>query len=313
MTAHAAHDLGLTLRSLVADLDPLRWKDERREKLAAEFSQYSHELGELLDSWNPEETLQAVAAKLNDVSEVLASHLPTADDVRGRWMEFRAELHPAYEELAEALKTAHMELPNVRPTNYWRSGFHILAGVLALVFVEYAPWKAVIAVPALTGVFFWSLEISRRRSERVNDFLMNLTNKIHHPHERFRVNSSTWFVSALFLLSLTHQPVVGAAAVIVLGFGDPAAGFIGRRWGRTQLVNGRTLEGTLSFAITSFIAVWATLSIWHPEHSGTSGLMLAGAAAIAGALTELFSRRVDDNFAIPMMVGLVVWLATALG
>lgn len=311
MTAHAAHDLGLALRTLVADLDPVRWKDHKRAQLQASFATYRADLDAVLDGWT-DLHLDGVRSQLDEVRRVVAEHLPSADDVKAQWMEFRAEIHPAYEELAEALKTAHMELPSVRPTNYWRSTFHVLGAVIAVLFVQYAPWTAVIVVPLILALTFWSLEISRRLSTRWNDFLMRLTDKINHPHERYRINSSTWFATALFLLALTHEPIAGSAAVLVLGFGDPIAGLVGRRWGRIKLVNGRSLEGTSAFAIVSFVAVYMMFLIWHGDTSYETAFAVCVVAAIAGALTELFSRRVDDNFAIPIVVGGAVWATLAL-
>lgn len=312
MTAHAARDLGLTLRTLVADLDPVRWKDHKRAQLEAAFATYRDDVESVLAEWSSEHSLEAVYAKLDRVRVLVGDRLPTADDVKARWMEFRAELHPAYEELAEALKSAHMELPIVRPTNYWRSTFHVLGAVLAVLFVEYAPWTIVIVIPFIIAAFFWFLEIMRRVSPKWNDFLMQLTNKINHPHERYRVNSSTWFATALFLLALTHEPIAGVAGVLVLGFGDPVAGLIGRRWGRTKLVNGRSLEGTAAFAVVSFVAVFVMFVLWHGSTPLETMLAVCLVASVGGALTELFARRIDDNFAIPLVVGATVWATLAL-
>lgn len=312
MTAHAARDLGLTLRTLVADLDPVRWKDHKRAQLEAAFASYRDEIETVLAEWSAEHNLESVHDTLDRVRTVVAEKLPSAHDVKARWMEFREELHPAYEELARALETAHMQLPIVRPTNYWRSAFHVIAAVLAVLFVQYAPWSAVIIIPAVLATFFWFLEFMRRVSPAWNDGLMALTEKINHPHERYRVNSSTWFTTALFLLALTHEPIAGAAAVLVLGFGDPVAGLVGRRWGRIKLVNGRSLEGTTAFAATAFVAVFAMFFAWYPSTPYETAFAVCLVAAVVGALTELFSRRIDDNFAIPIVVGGAVWATLAL-
>lgn len=307
MTAHAAQDLGLMLHHLLADLDPARWRDEKAERLEAAFADFREDVEAALNDWSTEQRLEAVRLRLSEIQDVVGARLPSADDVKGRWMEFRDEIHPAYEGLADALKTAHMELPSVRPTNYARSFFHALAAVVAVLFVEYSPWWLVITIPVTLAAFFWFLEVMRRVSDAWNEFLMRAFDLIAHPHERYRVNSSTWFATALSLLALTHQPLVGAAAVTVLGFGDPAAGLVGRKLGRTKLVNGRSLEGTITFAVVSFAMVFGVLSLWHADVAMASRLLICGVAAIVGALVELFSRRVDDNFAIPVVVGLAVW------
>ena len=123
---------------------------------------------------------------------------------------------------------------------------------------------------------------------------------IAHEQERFRVNSATWYMTALLLLTLTFSPLLCVVAVAVLGFGDPLAGIAGRRWGRVRLVNGRTLEGTAVFVAVGTLAAMGAMQL--VEHSLTPGVAWATAlaAALAGGMAELLSRRVDDNLSIPL-------------
>ena len=91
--------------------------------------------------------------------------------------------------------------------------------------------------------------------------------------------------------------------LVVLGFADPAAAVIGRRFGQVRLINGRSLEGTATFFVTAWVTGMAALAVFHPEIP-RAGVMCLG-AAVTGAIAELVSRRVDDNFTIPMSVALV--------
>jgi dolichol kinase len=124
--------------------------------------------------------------------------------------------------------------------------------------------------------------------------------KVAHPHEAVHVNSATWYVNALFVLALTCPPAVSAMAVVILGFADPAAALIGRRFGRLRLVNGRSLEGSATFWVVGTLAAWAVLSIFHREIPMGAALWMSVAGALFGALAELFSRRIDDNLSIPL-------------
>jgi dolichol kinase len=199
-----------------------------------------------------------------------------------------------------------------RPANYARSAFHVLSAVVGLLLAEYCPWWVVVAVPVTLASVCWFLEFMRRQSERWNEVLMHFFAPVAHPHERVHVNSSTWYATALSLLSLTGSPIAFASGVMTLGVGDPAAALIGRKFGRIKLVNNRTLEGTLTFAVVAFATVLAVLAIWHGEMSTSRTLAVSAAASIVGALTELFSRRVDDNFSIPVVAGAAAWVALAL-
>jgi dolichol kinase len=89
---------------------------------------------------------------------------------------------------------------------------------------------------------------------------------------------------------------------------------IGRAWGRTKLINGRSLEGTLAFAVASALVGGLTLHLLHPELGLGVALLAAAAAGAAGSVAELVSRRVDDNLSIPLAATAGAWLAlTALG
>ena len=130
---------------------------------------------------------------------------------------------------------------------------------------------------------------------------MGMFGALAHAHERHRINSSTWYATALLILSLLTSPAVSAIAVAVLGIGDPVAALIGRRFGRTQLRAGRSLEGTSAFVVSASLTAFLVATALLP---GTLGLraVVAVVAGVSGALAEVFSTRADDNLTIPLAV-----------
>jgi dolichol kinase len=189
-----------------------------------------------------------------------------------------------------------------RPSNHARSVFHVASGAFALALIRFVPGRGwLLAAAATFGAAAWSMEIARRRSARVNDRLMRLFGAVAHADERHRVNSSTWYVTALVLLALFAPRYAAEIGVLVLAVADPAAGFVGRRFGRTRFASGRSLEGAIAFLVVGAGAAFA----WLAAASGVpaaraAALALIGAAA--GAVTELRSTRIDDNFSIPVVV-----------
>lgn len=240
------------------------------------------------------------------VAHSLRASVPSASDLRDRWMEFRREIHPRYEALASALRAHHVTLPSLRPTNYHRSFMHVASGFVGLSFVEFTPWSIVTLAALGMAALAWTLEISRQHSTKWNDFLMWILGPVAHPHERFKVNSATWYATALGILSITSGPAACAAGVMALGLGDPAAAFIGRKWGRIKLVHNRSLEGTTAFFVVAAIAIATVLSLFHGNLPLSVRVVTALIGALVGALVELFSGSVDDNFSIPLFVGLAV-------
>jgi dolichol kinase len=155
------------------------------------------------------------------------------------------------------------------------------------------------------------MEASRRFSPQVNERLMKFFGKVAHAHERHRVNSSTWYGTALLILALWSTPAVAAIAVMVLGIGDPIAALIGRRFGRTRLRAGRSLEGSLGFLLSASVIAFAIASVLLPGTIG-SHVLVAVVAGLSGAVAEIFSTRLDDNLTIPLAVAASVSVALAL-
>ncbi len=198
-----------------------------------------------------------------------------------------------------------------RPANYTRSVFHLASAGLALALLRFLPGRAwIIGVSAAFAVSGWTMEITRRRSPEINRRLMALFAPVAHPHERHGVNSSTYYVTALLLLGIFAPLRAAEIGVVVLGLADPAAGLIGRRFGRTKLRANRSLEGTLSFVGVGALAAGAWLAVAHPLPLSAL-VVLAAVGGVAGALTELVSTRLDDNFTIPVAVAAAVSVAQA--
>jgi dolichol kinase len=199
-----------------------------------------------------------------------------------------------------------MQAPSLRPTNYARNFFHVGSALAALMVLLLAPSRSFIIIAA-AGFFSsaWTMEISRRISPAINERLMRLFGRVAHVHERYRVNSATWYATALVTLSLWSTPAVSAIAVMVLGIGDPVAALVGRRFGRTRLRAGRSLEGTLGFVASGSLAALAVAWALIPG-SLSLRLLVAAVAGVTGAVVEVFSTRVDDNLTIPLTVALSV-------
>ncbi|MGE0323308.1 MAG: diacylglycerol/polyprenol kinase family protein [Polyangiaceae bacterium] len=314
----------IELYETLRELDPVRFRREMAERLSAKLVSLGDELerlGEAVvnESVNPMDAseiafgLEAGTAEAESELRVriaqLAVTLKSLSDrgevSRERWSELRASLLPAYEALARVLRLHAVHVPSLRPTNWHRSVFHTGSGLAALACAVWlADW-----VPYLASAFFLSaftMETMRRVSPRANRLLMGLFSRVAHPHEAHRINSATWYATALVLLAFFAEPWMCAIAVTVLAFADPAAGLVGRRIGRIRLVHGRSLEGSLTFVLVGAISAFAVLAIFY---SGTPhALRIALGAAVCGGLAELFSRRLDDNLTVPLAAAFGAWL-----
>ncbi len=312
-----SHTLALDLHALLRDLDPGRFKADFEEPLRERLAELEDRLAELTAMSAPD-FVAALQLHAHGLSVTLREHAPDpelkAAELRAAWQQLRTELTPRYEALAKALAAYDIHVPALRPTNVRRSVFHIASGLFAVGLIEFVLTPGQLAI--VGGAFMvlaWSMEAGRRLHPKVADLIMLVFAPVAHPHEYHRVNSATWYSTALFLLGCAGSTVLAALGVIVLGFADPVAGFIGRRWGRTLLINGRTLEGTLAFVSVGALAALVTLLVFHPGLGAPAIVAMSLAGAVTGGLAELVSRRIDDNLSIPLATAagagvVAVWL-----
>lgn len=226
-----------------------------------------------------------------------------------------------YEGLARILRAdpavAPM-LPELKPRNYLRNGFHIANGVLSA--TVYSLWddrNLMMLIAISYTSWMLSMELARRFSPKINRWLVDVAfGWMARPAEAYKMNSATWYGIAITLMLLAQTPREACiAAVLTLGFGDPVAALIGKRFGKHKLVGNKTLEGALGFAAASILAVLAWAAMLQPPllaaaaSPGLAALQLAVVAGISGSAVELISKRIDDNFSIPLVVSLAcAWI-----
>jgi uncharacterized protein (TIGR00297 family) len=110
-------------------------------------------------------------------------------------------------------------------------------------------------------------------------------------------------VLLLVLLFRRHMEIAGAAWAI-LAAGDSAAGWIGRRLGRTPIPwnRSKTAEGSCGFVVAAFAFSWALL-VWMGHKPLEAGL-LAASTTLFAAFMESLPWRLDDNLTVPILSAL---------
>lgn len=308
MTASLATEselFALELHALLKDIDPARWRSEVEVALRVRLNEARESVAWLLEQAAQHDafaTLNSALTRLRGVltEDVPPTGLPSAE-ARRAWTLFSKRLTAAYDELSVQLRSYDIHVPSLRPTNYARNIVHFFMAMSAVLVLQILPSRTVLALAA--SVWFvgaWSLEFTRRRSATVNRLLMRLLGPIAHPHEAYRVNSATWYATAIFLMSLFPVHAAQLIGLAVLGVGDPIAALVGRRYGRTKLVHGRSLEGSSAFVLLGTVYATALTSVLRPDLPLMPLLAAAATGATAGALAELFSRRIDDNLTVPV-------------
>jgi dolichol kinase len=190
-----------------------------------------------------------------------------------------------------------------RQTVSWsRKLFHastISAAALVIAFSG-LPRPYVLDLVCAFAFLVGGLDLLRLALPSWNERVLRDFARILRKHEENTVSSGFWFLAgALATLSIASLPITGLA-LLYLALGDPLASWIGVRFGRTRLPGGKSLEGSLAFALlctvlgTFFLGATATVG-W-----AQAALVALGGALAAAAAEWVPVPVVDDNFRVPV-------------
>ncbi len=153
-----------------------------------------------------------------------------------------------------------------------------------------------------------SIDFSRRFSPKLNNLINHFIGHMMRDEEKelFAFSGATNMLIAASLTIIIFSQEIAILALTILMISDSFAAIVGRKFGKIHLVSGKSLEGSLSFA-TSAIIVYCFFKICYHY---TLPLDLSLLAIFAATIAELFAKkiRLDDNFIIPLVIGIVLSL-----
>jgi dolichol kinase len=154
-----------------------------------------------------------------------------------------------------------------------------------------------------------TVEVTRRIWPRWNEFLCRvLFGPIARPREFHKTTAMSWYTVSVALCAALLPKVAAEVGVLVLALGDPAAGILGRKWGRAKIRHEKSWVGSGAFVFVGALAGFGVSWLAAPDLGLARRVAMCVTAAFAGALAELFSDRLDDNLTVPLAAGGVAGL-----
>jgi dolichol kinase len=141
------------------------------------------------------------------------------------------------------------------------------------------------------------MDFARLGSHRFGRFFRSLLGPSLRHHEERELLGSSYLAISCTVAAFLFPREIAVASMGYLILGDGLAGLVGRSWGRVPLAFGKTLEGTLACLIANLGVGWLVLQDFPA--------VILGAAV--GTLVEFIPLPVDDNLAIPILAGTVLW------
>lgn len=130
--------------------------------------------------------------------------------------------------------------------------------------------------------------------------------------ETFRLSGAPYVIAAALMVALLFERTISMVALSTMLIGDTCAALIGRKFGRHKINEGtKSIEGAAAFWISS-VVVLAFFTVFYSQPPafavmGTAGITIA-------MLAEIYEKqiRMDDNFSIPLTMGISLSLARFL-
>ena len=190
-----------------------------------------------------------------------------------------------------------------------RNFLHAMIGNLPLV-IPFFEWPLAPAIVAAPFILVTLIASPYSPSPALRDRLRGLSDLTEEGHS---LGLILYAISYTLLAALfPAEPHIVAAGVLPMAYGDSAAAIAGRRYGRRELVNGKTLEGTLAMFAASLVALTLSLAYFSALYPFTLAQMLSPALATAAvvAVAEVLSPKGLDNVAVPLLGALTFLVAS---
>lgn len=174
---------------------------------------------------------------------------------------------------------------------------------------SYLTYRAMLSVLVPITVVAFAIDYGRYYVGWLNKLFNILVGPILRPHERDsskKLLSGGSYVLISACLSILFFPkVIAISAFSILIISDASSALIGRRFGKRHFLD-KSLEGTLAFIASAWIVIFIApkvIGVWEEYAIGMI-------AAVLGAIIEAASvtLRFDDNFSVPLTIGMVMWM-----
>jgi len=120
---------------------------------------------------------------------------------------------------------------------------------------------------------------------------------IAREHEKKSIGAHIYFALAAFIIVYFFPKDIAIGSIAVATLGDAIAAIIGKPFGKHRFKNGKSLEGSLAFFMTSLLILSILMDIPH-----------AVIGALAGTLAEFYELPPDDNFSNQLSVALTLYV-----
>ncbi len=223
--------------------------------------------------------------------------------------------------MSEISNTAQIESEeqsseNMNPTrkdlHLPRRFFHLFMGLCAgLIYKHYLTHQQAVHILGIATCLFYIQEQIRLKYPEFKSIFSRINNYLLRAEEQLKESATIPYLMGLLLTILTFPKYMTLVAVFTLAISDPLSAVMGIMFGKTKLKENRSLEGSGSFFISTFLIHIFVLMDIYPDQS-IKLTIVSFLSSLIITWFDFLELKIDDNFTIPIVTASSLWIITAL-
>jgi dolichol kinase len=187
-----------------------------------------------------------------------------------------------------------------------RKAIHMCSLSIPIIYYFLSKEQALWILIPLTAAFL-AVDIARHYSEIISRWFYGWFGWLLRKHEQGgsakRLSGATNVLLSACFCVLVFPKIITINAFAILIVSDTTSALIGRRFGKKRFFR-KSLEGSLAFFFSAIVVI-----LLAPKVDRLAMEYVIGAFACAvGAIVEAMSSLIDDNIAVPISIGFMMWL-----
>ena len=200
-------------------------------------------------------------------------------------------------------------LPMRNDLHLMRKIWHMVMGLtIVTLYVAGFPKPLALLILGSLLVFSVLMELARLKNPVMNERCVRFFGYLMRTNEVNEISGMPYYIASAFFAIAVFPIHVAMLSLLYLALGDPIASFFGILYrGRSiSLRQGKSFHGTVAGFLACAAATWIYLGA--VGMGGLNHIRLTLLGGFAGAIAELLPLEIDDNFTIPVVSGLIMWL-----
>jgi dolichol kinase len=188
---------------------------------------------------------------------------------------------------------------------FWHCGMGVS---MALIYGIGMTKPVAVSVLLIAFLFFTGAEYARLKFAGFNQFAIKVMGPIMRKHEVDKISGTPFYIGSVLLSVIIFPKLIAILSILFLAIGDPISSIFGILWGDLgpRFSNGKSLIGTAAGMGICCIITFVTM-ILSSIPAGPA-LLISLAGGLAGGGAEMIPLEIDDNFSIPLVSGLALWV-----